>query len=187
MFVHPSQVAAIVAPPSGDRARRASSSTTADGSDRMTLHVEVAGQPVVERRGDRRVDPRHHQAARRSRVSRAGRAAERRQGDRRRAQVRLMRYDPAVSAATSTSALRERAGRSASRASRRSSTSARADAAGPSCTASPRIIAPSPIVNTGPSEPISDEVLAPIRRTASAIEPRRQHGARTPPSRATAA
>ena len=41
MFVHPAQVAAIVAPPPGDRARRGSWSTTPTGTDRMTLQVEV--------------------------------------------------------------------------------------------------------------------------------------------------
>ncbi len=62
-----------------------------DGNDRMTLHVEVPRQRVVARRGDRRVDPRRHQAARRGRLPRAGRAAERRQGDRRPAQATTRR------------------------------------------------------------------------------------------------
>ena len=49
MFVHPAQVAAVVARhPEIGRARLVVD--TADGSDRMTLHVEVAPQPLVERR-----------------------------------------------------------------------------------------------------------------------------------------
>ena len=42
-----------------------------DGNDRMTLHVEVARRTRPRRRSDRRVDPRRHQAARRSSVPRA--------------------------------------------------------------------------------------------------------------------
>ena len=68
MFVHPSQVAAIVKRhPEIARARLVVDNP--DGNDRMTLHVEVPAQRVVARRGDRRVDPRRHQAARRSRRS----------------------------------------------------------------------------------------------------------------------
>ena len=37
------------------------------------------------------------------------------------------------------------------------------------CIGSPRIATPSPIVKTGPSEPISDDAFAPMRCIASAI------------------
>ena len=53
MFVHPSQVAEIVRRhPEIGKARLVVDNP--DGNDRMTLHVEVAGQRVVARRGDRR-------------------------------------------------------------------------------------------------------------------------------------
>ena len=88
MFVHPSQVAAIVRRhPEIAKARLVVDNP--DGNDRMTLHVEVAGKPAAGRGRDRRVDPRCHQAARRRRVSSAGRTPQRRQGHRRHPQVRL--------------------------------------------------------------------------------------------------
>ena len=88
MFVHPAQVAAIVGPPPGNRegAARRRQCRRRGPHDAQR---RGARQPVVDRRRDRRVDPRRHEAARRSRVPRAGRVAQRRQGDRRRAQVRL--------------------------------------------------------------------------------------------------
>ncbi len=69
MFVHPAQVAEIVGRhPEIAKARLVVDN--AGGNDRMTLHVEVtAGTALVGRGGDR-VDPRDHQAARRSRVPR---------------------------------------------------------------------------------------------------------------------
>ena len=69
MFVHPSQVAEIVGRhPEIGKARLVVDN--AGGKDRMTLHCGGRGQPVVQRRGRRCVDPRDHQAARRGRVSR---------------------------------------------------------------------------------------------------------------------
>ena len=98
MFVHPSQVAAIVRRhPEIVQARLVVDNP--DGNDRMTLHVEVAGNASSHAGRDRRVDPRGHQAARRSGVPRAGRAAERRQGDRRHPQVRLILRERHASAA----------------------------------------------------------------------------------------
>ena len=79
----------------------------------MTLQRRGRRQPVVERRGDRRVDPRHYKL--RGEVAfhapgelpNDGKVID----DVRQVRLTLTR-DPAVSAATSTSALRERAGRS---------------------------------------------------------------------------
>ena len=67
MFVHPSQVAAIVRRhPEIARARLVVDNP--GGNDRMTLHVEVPARPLVAGRRDRRLDPRRDQAARRGRV-----------------------------------------------------------------------------------------------------------------------
>ena len=88
MFVHPSQVA------DGRRAaiRRSRRARLVvdnpDGIDRMTL--QCRGRDRRRRRCARRIVATHargHQAARRGRVARAGHAAQRRQGDRRRAQA----------------------------------------------------------------------------------------------------
>jgi phenylacetate-CoA ligase len=86
MFVHPSQVAEVVkrhpaggqGPPGGGQRDRPGPHDPALRGGRR------AGWP---RRGARRQHPRGHQAARRSRAVPPGRTAQRRQGDRRRAQV----------------------------------------------------------------------------------------------------
>ena len=69
MFVHPAQVAAILARhPELGKARLVVDNRRWRGPD--DAQRRGRRQPLVERRGDRRVDPRDHQAARRSRVSR---------------------------------------------------------------------------------------------------------------------
>jgi hypothetical protein len=67
MFVHPSQIAAIVR-----RHRRSRARLVVDNPDgnRMTLNVEMAGTAPAAGRGDH---PRRDEAAWRSRLSRAGR------------------------------------------------------------------------------------------------------------------
>ncbi len=94
MFVDPAQVAAIVKRhPEIARARLVVDNPGRQRPDDAARRGDApggrCGQRVVARRGDRRVDPRRHQAARGRRLPRAGRARQRRQGDRRPAQVRV--------------------------------------------------------------------------------------------------
>ncbi len=71
MFVHPSQVAAIVGRhPEIAKARLVVDNP--DGNDRMTLHAEVAGDRPPDVGRDCRFDPRRHQAAGRSEAATAG-------------------------------------------------------------------------------------------------------------------
>ncbi len=88
MFVHPSQVAAILKRhPEIARARLVVDNP--DGNDRMVLHVEMVRQRAARCGSDRRRDSRCHQVARRSDVPQTRRTAQRRQGHRRHTQVRL--------------------------------------------------------------------------------------------------
>ena len=74
MFVHPGAGRGDRRPASGDR-EGAARRRQRRGRGPHDAQRRSPGQPVVERRGDRRVDPRRHEAARRSRVPRAGRIA----------------------------------------------------------------------------------------------------------------
>jgi hypothetical protein len=88
MFVTPKQVNEIARRHAEvKRARLVIEGET--GAERMTLKCEVAGTPAGLGGGPGGLDPRRHQAARRSGTGRAGQPAERRQGDRRPQEVRL--------------------------------------------------------------------------------------------------
>ncbi len=84
MFVHPEQVAEIAKRhPELGRVRLV---VTREGEqDAMTLHAETRGADAGPRRRARRDAAVGHQGERRGEARRAGLAAERRQGDRRRA------------------------------------------------------------------------------------------------------
>ena len=88
MFVHPGQVAEIARRhPEVTRARLVVSGEMAN--DRMTLRVEAGAACRRPGAAHCRHDPRRDQAARRGRAVRAGQPAQRRQGDRGRAHLRV--------------------------------------------------------------------------------------------------
>ena len=90
MFVHPAQVAEIAKRhPELGRVRLVVSREAEQ--DAMTLHAETAAAGRGPRRRARRDAAVGHQGSRRGQARRAGLAAERRQGDRRRAPGRLTR------------------------------------------------------------------------------------------------
>ena len=88
MFVHPAQVAEIASRHPGLGRVRLVVSREAE-QDAMTLHAETAATDAGARRGARGDASVRHQGPRRGEARRARLAAERRQGDRRRAPGRL--------------------------------------------------------------------------------------------------